>query len=123
MPYIDPERREYLAENAGDPGTAGELNFCLTWHLLYSDLTFLPDAIDGEITTYMSDREMRYDLINEIVGALECCRREWVRRRGNNTHDDLERGDALTDAAARFYRDVAAPYEDTKIQQNGDVYS
>ena len=25
-------------------------------------------------------------------------------------------------AALEFYRRVAAPYEDTKIQQNGDVY-
>ena len=39
----------------------------------------------------------RYQQINDIIGALEGCKLE-------------------------FYRRVAAPYEDTKIQENGDVY-
>jgi hypothetical protein len=38
-----------------------------------------------------------YKHINEIIGVLECAKQE-------------------------FYRRVAAPYEDTKIQENGDVY-
>lgn len=38
-----------------------------------------------------------YKSINEVVGVLECAKLE-------------------------FYRRLAAPYEDTKIQQNGDVY-
>ena len=39
----------------------------------------------------------RYQAINDIVGALEGAKLE-------------------------FYRRVAAPYEDTKIRENGDVY-
>lgn len=39
----------------------------------------------------------RYQQINDILGALEGAKLE-------------------------FYRRVAAPYEDTKIKENGDVY-
>jgi hypothetical protein len=38
-----------------------------------------------------------YAEINEVVGVLECCKLE-------------------------LYRRLAAPYEDTKIKENGDVY-
>ena len=38
-----------------------------------------------------------YQTINDIVGALEGAKLE-------------------------FYRRIAAPYEDTKVQENGDVY-
>lgn len=40
----------------------------------------------------------RYDDINEIVGMLECCKME-------------------------FYRRIAAPVENKKIVENGDVYT
>lgn len=42
-------------------------------------------------------RKGRYQGINDIIGALEGAKLE-------------------------FYRRVAAPYEDTKIKENGDVY-
>jgi hypothetical protein len=38
-----------------------------------------------------------YQSYNDIVGALECCKLE-------------------------FYRRAVAPYEDVKIEENGDVY-
>jgi len=40
----------------------------------------------------------RYHQHNEIVGVLECAKQEWYRRR-------------------------AAPYEDEKIEENGDVFN
>lgn len=46
---------------------------------------------------YLSLFGEKYQTVNDIVGALEC-------------------------AKAEFYRRVAAPYEDTKIAANGDVY-
>lgn len=48
------------------------------------------------IQTYWTDHG-RYQAINDILGALEGAKLE-------------------------FYRRVAAPYEDTKIKENGDVY-
>ena len=43
------------------------------------------------------ERDKNYARINELVGALECAKFE-------------------------LYRRVAAPYEDTKVAENGDVY-
>jgi len=41
--------------------------------------------------------QFNYAKINEVIGVLECAKLE-------------------------FYRRLAAPYEDTKIKENGDVY-
>jgi hypothetical protein len=46
---------------------------------------------------YMDTKGKNYQTINDIVGALEGAKME-------------------------FYRRVAAPYEDLKIKENGDVY-
>jgi hypothetical protein len=46
---------------------------------------------------YMNQHGLSYQTINDIVGALE-------------------------GAKAEFYRRVAVPYEDKKIEENGDVY-
>ena len=59
------------------------------------------ENIDGElnyiITRILKETyPLRYFNLNRAVGVLECCKLE-------------------------FYRRVAAPYEDTKIEQNGDV--
>lgn len=59
------------------------------------------ENIDGElnyiITRILKEAyPLRYFNLNRAVGVLECCKLE-------------------------FYRRVAAPYEDTKIEQNGDV--
>jgi hypothetical protein len=59
------------------------------------------ESIDGElnyiITRILKESfPLRYFNLNRAIGVLECCKLE-------------------------FYRRVAAPYEDTKIEQNGDV--
>ena len=46
---------------------------------------------------YLEKNGKKYATINDIVGALEGAKME-------------------------FYRRIAAPYEDTKIMANGDVY-
>jgi hypothetical protein len=46
---------------------------------------------------YVEHRGESYQTFNDIMGALE-------------------------GAKAEFYRRVVAPYEDVKIQENGDVY-
>jgi hypothetical protein len=55
-------------------------------------------AITLLINYYISQKGKGYSSINEVVGVLECAKLE-------------------------LYRRIAAPYEDSKIQQNGDVYS
>ena len=46
---------------------------------------------------YIERHGKDYQHISEVIGALECAKLE-------------------------FYRRLAAPYEDTKIAENGDVY-
>lgn len=58
------------------------------------DLNFLISHICGD---YLHKQGLKYANINEIIGALECAKLE-------------------------MYRRVAAPYEDFKIAENGDVY-
>lgn len=45
----------------------------------------------------VSSGKVKYAHVNDVIGALEACKLE-------------------------FYRRYAAPYEDTKILENGDVY-
>lgn len=54
-------------------------------------------VISSLINNYIKNKGKSYTVINEIIGALECAKLE-------------------------LYRRVAAPYEDIKIEQNGDVY-
>lgn len=53
-------------------------------------------AITVLVNTYISEKGKNYARINEAVGALECAKLE-------------------------LYRRLAAPYEDSKIAENGDV--
>jgi len=60
-----------------------------------------PDEVDGElnyVVTRMLNEvyPLRYFHINKAIGVLECIKLE-------------------------YYRRVAAPYEDKKIQESGDV--
>jgi hypothetical protein len=60
-----------------------------------------PGELNYKLTTtiidYMNFKGLNYQTINDIVGALEGCKLE-------------------------FYRRVASPYENKKIEENGDVY-
>lgn len=82
MPYITKRQREDLGLWKDSPGDPGELNYAITVLL----------------DEYMQHQGLRYQTINDIVGALEGAKLE-------------------------FYRRIAAPYEDAKIVANGDVYT
>lgn len=87
MPYITKDRREKWLDDqpmlpAFQAENAGELNYVFT-----------------EIAQdYLLRKGLKYQHINDIVGALEGAKLE-------------------------MYRRVAGPYEDIKIAENGDVYS
>jgi hypothetical protein len=55
-------------------------------------------VITKTVNQYLLDHEVSYQTLNECVGVLECAKLE-------------------------LYRRIAAPYEDLKCNQNGDVYS
>ena len=82
MPYIKNETRERFEWAFPNPATnAGELNYLFT----------------RVINDYLSTHELKYTIINDVVGALEGAKLE-------------------------FYRRVAVPYEQKKIEENGDLY-
>ena len=55
-------------------------------------------AITTLVDNYLKDKGgIRYSRLNEVVGAMDCAKLE-------------------------LYRRIAAPYEDKKIEENGDVY-
>lgn len=54
-------------------------------------------AITRIVDSYIVSKGLRYANINEAIGALECAKLE-------------------------LYRRIAAPYEDQKINESGDVY-
>lgn len=81
MPYLTPERRGML--DAGDSAkNAGDLNY------LISQLA----------NKYWVNSNRRYQDLNDIVGAME-------------------------GAKAEFIRQVVNPYEDSKIEANGGLYN
>jgi len=89
MPYIlKPDRLKFndilevLESKIPEIKNAGELNYLITKICL----------------TYLKQKGLKYQNINEIVGVLECAKQE-------------------------FYRRIATPYENEKIAnpENGDV--
>lgn len=53
-------------------------------------------AITVFLQTYLKEKGLRYENINSVIGVLECAKLE-------------------------LYRRVAAPYENIKVKENGDV--
>lgn len=80
MPYISSKQKEALEAGASITGP-GELNYLLS----------------KTLKRYWKNSPQNYQAINDIVGAVEGAKLEFVRR-------------------------IVNPYEDKKIQENGDVY-
>jgi len=83
MPYIAKERRGRVAPAFINdfPESSGELNYALTQVCL----------------AYLRTYGRSYRTMNDIVGALECAKQEFVRR-------------------------VVGPHEEKKREEHGDVY-
>jgi hypothetical protein len=82
MPYIKKADRKKFDRDIDPlkPENAGELNYVIT-----------------RIThNYIKRRELRYQYLNEVIGALEAAKLE-------------------------LYRHIVGPYEDTKIKSSGDI--
>ena len=124
MPYVTKTQREALTVRW--PADAGELNYVITQQLLlywrhpsYSFGSRMQWFFDC-LLNYLSSHDRRYQTINDIVGAVECAKLEFIRRQGAQVASSFFT--PLDDAKRIFYKEVAAPYEDEKITENGDVY-
>lgn len=85
MPYIKPDQKP--AVDKYGPSTPGELNYAITRLISYYVAREAVLRKDG----------YSYTALNDVLGALEGAKLEFVRR-------------------------VVVPYEDRKISINGDVY-
>jgi hypothetical protein len=127
MPYI---KSDDYTRAAVEPITPGELNYAITLQAIkvlegHLGLIQFVLAVDKLISGYFKRVGMSYTNGNAVMGVLDCAARELNRRVPpsvgwstdvfmlysflNNMRDDL-------------YDTRLAPYEDTKIEENGDVY-
>jgi hypothetical protein len=124
MPYITQEQIKELHQFGRAAKDVGELTYMLTYHALQEYTSAgAPEAVEAmnnEIDLYMAFvGEVRYATLCGVVGSIECARREFRRRRPDGY---LPADEALTTVLQEFYAEKVAPYEDTKINQNGDVF-
>lgn len=81
MPYLEQSVKKSLDIQLTGATVPGHLNYLFT----------------KEILGYINRQGLSYQTINDVIGALECCKLE-------------------------FYARIARPYENGKIKTNGDVY-
>ena len=99
MPYIEKNKRDVIAFQS-DYGPVAE--YLGTNELLVHTIEIeKPGELNYAITMlckdYLDNAGHSYTMYNEVIGVLECAKLE-------------------------LYRRLAAPYEDEKIKENGDVY-
>jgi len=129
VPYVKQIDRPRL--DHGEPArNAGELNYVIT----------------GILDAWLSEHGRNYAAINNAVGVIELVKTSPADKPTLSDADTIL-GDSIVYAIAAFdaasgeeflvatvtgvlecaklelYRRIAAPYEDTKIEENGDVYS
>jgi hypothetical protein len=135
MPYIKQGDRDEI-EKGRAPAVAGELNYVYTRYYIEvyktGDMTGLESRLWDVTFKFLEGKEMRYDLINTVIGAIECSRIEFFFRilPSVNQEEDSEAMDWLSHFDERVsefkvavYNKIGLPYEAKKREENGDVYS
>lgn len=92
MPYIRAESRDTL-----DEAIEALVDVILHENTEDSRAGLINYTISTLIARYLEQEGMTYNRLNSMIGALECAKLE-------------------------IYRRLAAPYEDKKIEENGDVF-
>jgi len=127
VPYVTQESRQVLANKGNAALTCGELNFWIT------------TTIDSWLGSKLS-----YGRINDAIGVIECVQVgsplgkpddevdpsiEFMYRRIRQVVDawktenpPFQLKGVLRCVELELYRRLAAPYEDLKCAENGDVY-
>lgn len=130
MPYITQERR--AAIHSGEaPKTAGEFNYKISMIMIEAyEASKHPNArgesigyvgaseeIEHAARNYIQGHGISYAVINEVIGALTCAAIEFKRRVPRSHYPAIFIGCV----AHGLYASIAAPYEDQKILDNGDL--
>lgn len=120
MPYIEQHRRAAI-DAGGTPIVCGELNYALCMLAIKHSPEFMYYDL---VRQYLHEQDvrsetgLRYQHINDAMGAMDGACRELHRRRPGVYTIQIT---ALQNAARDIYSTVAAPYEDGKIAQTGDL--
>jgi hypothetical protein len=117
MPYITQDERKQIALGK-PPSTPGQLNYVITRLVIESSIGTLKAHIIEEILLYSNGKPQSYTLFNEIMGVLECVIKEYRRRVCFDVYIDS----VFEVLKEEFYSQYVGPYEDKKIEQNGDVF-
>lgn len=124
MPYIKSKQRLDLMTGKTRVTNPGELNYLITRELLKvldgNSVEEIKENIIGLLFDYCENIGFKYQTVNDIMGALQCASMECCRR-NMDLFEQVE--DILADIPVEFYHNIVAPYEDKKIQENGDVYN
>lgn len=126
MPYI---KREDYQRAYSEAAVPGELNFALTSDAIdffqgKFSLHNFEDIAWGHVNGYLDNNGTSYTNYNNVIGALVCCGFELSRRLDGTPYMEAAQDAQLTlnRIAFRLYHDATIPYEDTKIEENGDVF-
>ena len=124
MPYIKKEFRNDITQ--ASPLNVGELNWVFTeaWIKYLKDFGYpqLCTALSKSMDKYIDNKGLNYQTINDIIGAIECCKMEILRRRPFSRYDYKFIVSEMEKFKENVYQSVAGPYEDEKCRTNGDVY-
>jgi len=127
MPYITQRARFELIEKGEGPHHAGELNYLITMTIVNGvrdnvQTVLVMEKIKTLVEIYIGQKGRRYKIFNEVVGVLECAKLELVRRGKLHPNSTAWATDLLDEVKKALYTTNIAPYEDKKIEENGDVY-
>ena len=99
MPYIEKQDRNRIVETDGLKSFGVEKSGSFLH--INAEQILKPGELNYAITElalfYLKRKGVSYTNMNEVIGVLECAKLE-------------------------FYRRATAPYEDKKVEENGDVY-
>lgn len=124
MPYITQDAREDLRSRT--PQTAGELTYQITVDLMALDpVTMRQYEIENVMLNraneYIRENGISYQHISDVIGSLMCVGLEWNRRQTSGIAGKRIKW-VSKHVANIFYRQTVAPYEDLKIEENGDLF-
>jgi hypothetical protein len=138
MPYITHAAKAKI-DAERKPADCGELNYQISIYLLrmveareagrmvLMPYTEIHEDVMRFCRAYLVANvapvgRLRYAHGNDIMGVLACARHELLRRitpRRAEVFGNLAK--VLAAVESEFYAEVLAPYETTKIQENGDL--
>lgn len=121
MPYLAEAERQRVDRGAYIE-TAGELTYAFTRLILdATDHAMFQFGAWLIVGRYMPVKP-RYVNYCTVIGAIMCTQLEF-KRRSRDTETNAWKVLALSQFMLDFYAIKVAPYENLKMQKNGDVYA